>query len=68
MNKSRIREARHAAGLTQAAVADAVGISGRHFKGIEYYDTAPSVWLAQRIAREIGVTVAELWPLSERDA
>ena len=63
MNKTRIRKARAAANLTQVAVAAAVGISERHFKGIEYYDTAPSVWLAQRIARALGSTIDALWPL-----
>jgi len=68
MDKTLIRTARHAAGLTQAAVASAVCTSERNYKSIEYYDTAPSVWLAQRIARELGVTVDALWPLEVRDA
>jgi len=63
MDKSRIKNSRLAAGLTQAVIADAVGISLRHYRGIEYYDTAPSVWLALRIAVELGVSVGYLWPL-----
>ena len=68
MDKTLIRTARHAAGLTQVAVASAVGTSERNYKWIEHYDTAPSVWLALRIARELGVRVDDLWPLEDHNA
>ncbi len=61
MDRTRIQTARHEAGITQRKLADAVGVSQRHISGVERYDAAPSVWLAQRIARTLGVGVEDLW-------
>jgi transcriptional regulator with XRE-family HTH domain len=48
--------------LRQRDLALALGISQPWYSDIERGKTTPDVILAQRIAAEVGATVAELWP------
>lgn len=47
--------------LTQAELADAVGVSRQTIIAVEQGDYGPSVQLALRIARVLGGTVEELF-------
>lgn len=58
---TRIRAARNGAGLTQQNLAAAVGVSRQTIIAMETGDYAPSVYLAIKIARALGVTVENLW-------
>ena len=62
---SPIRDRRKAFKLTQAELGDAVGASRQTIVAIEKGDYSPSVFLALRIARELGTTVEELFPLDD---
>ncbi len=62
---SPVRVARTVAGLRQADLAAAVGVSRQTIVSLERGDYAPSVYLALRIARELGGAVEDLFPLSE---
>lgn len=62
---SPIRARRKAGKLTQAELGDAVGASRQTIVAIEKGDYSPSVFLALRIARELGTTVEELFPLDD---
>ena len=70
MSRPRFREptpltrARVAAGLTQVQAAKALSISRTNYNMIESGGRVPSVDLAQRIARLVGRSVAELWPMA----
>lgn len=58
-----VRAARRDRGLTQAQLATAVGVSRQTVISLERGDYSPSVYLALRIARELGRTVEQLFPL-----
>ena len=58
-----VRERRRERRITQAELATAVGVSRQTIISIERGDHAPSVYLALRIARELGARVEELFPL-----
>lgn len=58
-----VRQARRDRGLTQAQLAGAVGVSRQTVISLERGDYSPSVYLALRIARELGRTVEQLFPL-----
>ncbi len=58
---NRVREVRSARGLTQASLAEAVGVSRQSINYIEQGTFAPSVILALRIARVLGTTVEALF-------
>mgnify|MGYP000085479875 CR=1 FL=1 len=60
-----LRNTRMAKGLTQEQVALAVGISRTYYTLIELGQRTPSVDDAQRIARVLGATVDELFPLRQ---
>lgn len=62
---SRVKAARAAAGLRQADLAAAVGVSRQTVVSMERGDYAPSVYLAIRIARRLDRSVEELFPLPE---
>ena len=70
MSRPRFREptaltrARVAAGLTQAQAAKRLGVSQSSYSMIESGGRTPGVDLAQRIARLVGRSVAELWPMA----
>ena len=63
--KTRIRELRTAAGLTQQQLADLVHVSARTIISIEKEQYSPSLLLAYRMAKVFGVTVEELCCLEE---
>lgn len=56
-----VRTRRKGAGLTQQALADAVGVSRQTIISMETGDYAPSVYLALRVASALGASVEELW-------
>ena len=57
----RIRAARKEAGMTQQSLSAAVQVSRQTIIAMETGDYAPSVYLAVKIARSLGVTVESLW-------
>lgn len=56
-----VREKRRNLRLTQAELADQVGVSRQTIISVERGDYAPSVHLAIRIVRALGGTVEELF-------
>ena len=64
---NRVREFRKKAGLTQAALGEAVGVSRQSIVSTEKGDYAPSVYLALRLARTLGATVEVLFPLTTKE-
>ena len=58
---AHIRAARKEAGLTQQGLSAAVGVSRQTIIAMETGAYAPSVYLAIKIARALGVTVEGLW-------
>jgi len=64
---NRLREIRNAAGLTQADVADMIGVSRQTVNYIENGTFCPSTYLALRLARELKVSVEELFHLKEEE-
>jgi putative transcriptional regulator len=58
---ARVRARRQDVGLTQAALAQEVGVSRQTIITMERGDYAPSVFLALRVARTLGVPVEALW-------
>lgn len=63
--KTRIKEFRIAAEMTQQQLADIVHVSSRTIISIEKEQYNPSLMLAYRIARVFGATVEELCCLEE---
>ena len=63
--KTRVREFRAAAGMTQQQLADLVHVSGRTIISIEKEQYSPSLMLAYRLAQVFGTTVEELCCLHE---
>jgi putative transcriptional regulator len=57
----RIRAVRKSAGLTQQGLAAAVQVSRQTIIAMETGDYAPSVYLAIKVARTLGVSVESLW-------
>ncbi len=57
----RVRTARKQAGLTQQGLSAAVQVSRQTIIAMETGDYAPSVFLAIKVARTLGVTVESLW-------
>ncbi len=62
---SRLREVRTAAGLTQAELADKVGVSRKTVNTVENGVFVPSTTLALSLARALGVTVEDLFWLND---
>ena len=58
---NQVRAARTAAGLTQAQLAEAAGVSRQTVVAVEAGDYAPSVYLALALARHLGSTVEALF-------
>ena len=56
-----MRNARTAADLTQAELADRAGVSRQTVIAVEAGDYAPSVYLALSLARHLGSTVEALF-------
>ena len=63
--KTRVRELRTAAGMTQQQLAERVHVSSRTIISIEKGQYSPSLMLAYRMAEVFGVTVEELCCLIE---
>ena len=63
--KTRVRELRTAAGMTQQQLAEAVRVSSRTIISIEKGQYSPSLMLAYRMAEVFGVTVGALCCLRE---
>ena len=60
---SPVREQRKRMRITQAELAEQVGVSRQTIISVEREDYAPSVYLAIRIARALGKTVEDLFIL-----
>lgn len=63
--KTRIKELRTAANMTQQQLANLVHVSSRTIISIEKESYSPSLMLAYRIAQVFGVTVEDLCCLAE---
>ena len=63
--KTRVRELRTAAVMTQQQLAEAVRVSSRTIISIEKGQYSPSLMLAYRMAEVFGVTVEALCCLRE---
>lgn len=63
--KTRVKEFRTRAKLTQQQLADLVHVSSRTIISIEKEQYSPSLMLAYRMAEVFGVTVEELCCLRE---
>ncbi|OZG62195.1 transcriptional regulator [Bifidobacterium lemurum] len=63
--KTKVREYRNAAGMTQQELARLVGVSSRTIISIEREQYSPSLMLAYRMARLFGVSVEDLCQLEE---
>ena len=63
--KTKVKELRTAAKMTQQQLADLVRVSSRTIISIEKEQYSPSLMLAYRIAQVFGVTVEELCCLQE---
>ena len=63
--KTRVRQLRQAAGLTQQQLADLVHVSSRTIISLEKGQYSPSLMLAYRIALVFHTTVEDLCCLEE---
>ena len=63
--RTKVKEFRTAARMTQQQLADLVHVSSRTIISIEKEQYSPSLMLAYRMARVFGVTVEELCCLKE---
>ena len=63
--KTRVKELRTQAGMTQQQLADLVRVSSRTIISIEKEQYNPSLMLAYRMAEVFGVSVEELCCLKE---
>lgn len=63
--KTRVKEMRLAAGMTQGQLADRVHVSSRTIISIEKEQYSPSLMLAYRMALVFGVPMEELCCLKE---
>ena len=64
---NRIRDLRQAAGHTQVSLAAAVGATRQTIIAIEAEKYAPSLELAFRIARELGVSFETVFQFEDKD-
>jgi len=63
--RNRLRDERAAHGLTQAALAESVGVSRKTINTVENGVFIPSTLLALKIARALGRSVEEIFSLGE---
>lgn len=63
--KTKLREARTAAGLTQAQLAEKIGVSRKTINTVENEVFIPSTVLALKLARALGTTVEALFALPD---
>lgn len=64
-SSSRLRDARKAAGLSQQALADRVGVAQQHIARWEGGAVEPKVRMAVRLSQALGTTVNALWQTDE---
>jgi putative transcriptional regulator len=64
--ENRVRELRSAKGLSQAALADLLGVSRQTVNSIEQGRYLPSLPLALAIARYFGAPVEDIFDSEER--
>ncbi len=64
--ENSVRERRTALGLTQQALAEAVGVSRQSINAIEQGKYIPSLPLAIQLARVFGVGTDDCFTLTER--
>lgn len=62
---NRLREERTARGLTQAGLAERVGVSRKTVNTVENGIFIPSTLLALRLARALGCTVEAIFSLED---
>lgn len=62
---NRLPEHRKAAGLTQAQLAELVGVSRKTINTVENRVFVPSAVLALKLAKALGVSVHDLFELDE---
>jgi len=65
MLQNRLRELREAKGLTQAQLADLIGMSRKTVNTVENGVFVPSTIVALKLAAALGCTVEELFFLAE---
>lgn len=65
---NEVRRFRRSTDLTQAALAEAIGVSRQTVISIERGDYAPSVYLALRLARALDTTVETLFSTDETNS
>jgi len=53
--QNRVRELRTAAGLTQQALADRLGIHGRYYKAIESGEKLGAIWVWDKLEDVLGI-------------
>lgn len=63
--RSRVRSSREAAGLSQATLGSALGVSRQTVNSIETGRYDPSLTLAVKIARHFGTTVEEMFDVDD---
>ena len=66
--KTKVRELRTRAGMTQQQLADLVHVSARTVISIEKGQYSPSLMLAYRLSLALGVSLEELCCLEENKA
>jgi putative transcriptional regulator len=66
--RNRVRQGRILADLTQAQLADAVGVTRQTIVAVEAGDYAPSVYLALAICDRLGTTVEALFGDTARES
>ena len=64
---NRLHEVRAERGLTQAALAQMVGVSRKTINTVENGVFVPSTLLALKLARALGKTVEELFSLDDAE-
>jgi putative transcriptional regulator len=64
--KNNLRQIRKSANLTQANVADAVGISRQAYVNIELGKSIPSTWTVLKLASLLQTTVEALFWLDDK--
>src|SRR5262245_23410203 len=62
---ARLRELRHARGMSQVALAREATVTVSHVSRLETSRAAPGIDLVERLAKALSTTVADLLPTAE---